>query len=136
MTTGENIYLGKLLYNVLLMLFLIMFIAIVYLFFMNNFIIKSYSVFLTTLFLSAIGLASALTIIAAIISKAGSKGTLYPVLSFPVLLPLLVIVIELTKASQEGVAFAAVYHQFLLMISYSGIMITVSYLLFDFIWKD
>lgn len=136
MTTGENIYLGKLLYNVLLMLFLIMFIAIVYLFFMNNFIIKNYSVFLTTLFLSAVGLASALTIIAAIISKAGSKGTLYPVLSFPVLLPLLVIVIELTKAAQEGAAFATVYHQFLLLISYSGIMVTVSYLLFDFIWKD
>jgi heme exporter protein B len=136
MTTGENIYLGKLFYNILLMLFLIIFIVIVYLFFMSNFVIRNYIILLTTILLGGIGLASSLTIIAAIISKAGNKGTLYPVLSFPILLPLLVIVIELTKSAQEGVAFVAVYSQFLLMISYSGIMITVSYLLFDFIWRD
>jgi len=136
MTTGENIYLGKLFYNILLLLFLILFIVIIYLLFMNNFVIENYVVFLITMFLGGIGIASALTIIAAIISKAGNKGTLYPVLCFPILLPMLVIVIGLTKSAQEGASFYDVYNQFLLLISYSGIMITASYLLFNFIWRD
>ncbi len=133
---GGTIYFGKLLFNIILMLFLTLFVCICYLFFMDHFIIKNYITFSLTLFLGSIGLASASTIIAAIISKAGSKGTLYPVLSFPVLLPLLIIVIGLTKSAQDGDPLSSVINQFLLIISYSGILITVSYLLFDFIWKD
>jgi heme exporter protein B len=134
--SGGTIYFGKLLFNIILMLFLTIFICIFYLFFMNHFVINNYLIFILTLLFGSIGLASASTIIAAIISKASSKGTLYPVLSFPILLPLLIIVIGLTKSAQDGEAFSMVYNQFLLIISYSGILITVSYLLFDFIWKD
>lgn len=134
--SGGTIYIGKLLYNIMLMLFLSAFVFVCYIFFMDEFIIKNFLLFTSTLFFGSIGLASASTIIAAIISKAGSKGTLYPVLSFPVLLPLLIIVINLTKASQDGAAIIDVISDFGLIISYSGILITVSYLLFDYIWKD
>ena len=46
------------------------------------------SIFVVTVFLGSLGFAAAATIIAAIIAKAKAKGTLYPVLSFPILVPL------------------------------------------------
>ena len=131
-----TIFLGKLLFNLCLMLLLSLFVFILYLFFMNGFLIKNYFLFFVTIIFGSFGLSSASTIIAAIISKASNKGTLYPILSFPILLPLLIILIGLTKSSMIGKSIINELNQFLLIISYSGILITVSFLLFDFIWKD
>jgi heme exporter protein B len=131
-----TIYLGKLLFNIILMLCLSLFVSFCYLIFMKDFTIKNHLIFWLTIVSGSIGLSSASTIIAAIISKANNKGTLYPVLSFPILLPLLLVVINLTKSSVDGVEFSSVVNEFIMIISYSGILITTSYLLFDFIWKD
>jgi heme exporter protein B len=48
------------------------------------------------------GLAVGSTLVAAIIAQARTKGTLFSVLSFPVLLPLLLLVVELTRAAVSG----------------------------------
>jgi heme exporter protein B len=130
------IYFGKLLFNIILMLILAAFVALLCFIFLKDFSIKNILLFWITIISGSIGLASALTIIAAIISKANNKGTLFPVLSFPVLLPLLLIVINLTKYSVEGMDTLSAINEILLTISYSGILITVSFWLFEFIWKD
>jgi heme exporter protein B len=131
-----TIYLGKLLFNLVLMLSLSIFVSVCYMLFMKDFMVKNYMIFWVTIIMGSVGLASASTIIGAIITKANNKGTLYPVLSFPILLPLLMIVINLTKSATEDIQFSSVTGDFILIFSYSGILITVSYLLFDFIWKD
>lgn len=82
------------------------------------------------------GLAISSTIIAAIIARANSKGTLYPVLSFPILLPLILTLIELTKNAMEGVTIGEAYIELAILLCYDVIMITASYMLFDFIWQD
>lgn len=132
----SSVYFGKLGFNVVLILSLSIFIVILYLIFISNFVIRSYDIFITTLLLGGIGLASASTVIAAIIAKANTKGTLYPVLSFPILLPLLMAVIHATKLSMEGAPFSEAAGEFQLLVSYAIVVITASYLLFDFIWKD
>jgi heme exporter protein B len=76
------------------------------------------------------------TIIAAIISKASSKGTLYPVLSFPILLPLILTLLELTKFAIDGETLESSFVEIAVLVCYDVIMLTASYLLFDFIWKD
>jgi len=98
--------------------------------------VKSFDVFLICLFLGGVGLASASTIIAAIIAKANTKGTLYPVLSFPVLLPLLMTTINMTQLSIEGATLAETSGHLRILLSYSIVVITASYLLFDYIWKE
>jgi heme exporter protein B len=132
----SSVYFGKLAFNLLLILSLSVLVMALYLIFISTFVIRSYDIFLVTLFLGGIGLASSSTIIAAIISKANTKGTLYPVLSFPILLPLLLAVIDATKLSMEGAAFSEAGGDFQLLFSYAVVVITASYLLFDFIWKD
>jgi heme exporter protein B len=83
-----------------------------------------------------VGIAVSSTIIAAIISKASSKGTLYPVLSFPILLPLILTLLELTKFAIDGNSIYSSMTEILVLVCYDVIMATASYLLFDFIWKD
>jgi len=112
--------------------------AITILFFLlfESFVIKNFLLFLIAFVLGNIGIAISSTIIAAIISKASSKGTLYPVLSFPILLPLILILLEITKFSMDGNSISSSTVEILVLVCYDVIMLTASYLLFDFIWKE
>jgi heme exporter protein B len=111
-------------------------IALLYAALFDAFVIRNFALFLYTFILGNMGLAIASTIIAAIISKAGAKGTLYPVLSFPILLPLILTAVQLTLFSIDGTTFEKSIFELAVVICYDVIMLTASYMLFDFIWKD
>lgn len=135
-TTPAVVYFGKLLFNLVLLILLNIFSVILYMILMPNLIIRSPEIFILTLFLGTLGLASTATIIAAIIAKSNTKGTLYPVLSFPILLPLLLVVIKSTKLALEGEDINMALADFQVMIAYFLVVTAVSYILFDYIWKD
>lgn len=132
----STVYFGKLLFN--LVLVFIMNIAIVVLYFLlfESFVIVNLSLFFLALLLGSIGIAISSTLIAAIISKANTKGTLYPVLSFPILLPLILTLMELTKFAMDGDTISDSYAELMVLVSYDVIMATAGFMLFDFIWKD
>ncbi len=130
------VLLGKLAFNLVLLYVLNALIIVAYLVTMPTFTIQSPSIFMLTILLGSFGLASASTFIAAIISKANSKGTLYPVLSFPILLPLLMSVIDATRLAVEGASLAEAADDLKIMISYAVVVTTVSIILFDFVWRD
>ncbi|HPO54602.1 MAG: ABC transporter permease [Ignavibacteriales bacterium] len=132
----ETVLSGKLIFNLVLTLAMNIVITFLYSALFPAFVIKSLMLFFITFILGTLGIAISSTIIAAIISKAGSKGTLYPVLSFPILLPLILILINLTKISMDGTPFGEAIMDVLFLASYDVVMLSVSYLLFDFIWKD
>jgi len=130
------IFLGKLLFNGILTLVLNTVISILYILLINNFVIASSDIFWTTIFLGSLAIASSSTIIAAIIAKANTKGTLYPVLSFPIMLPMLITVIKATQLSLEGAFFTEAFGEFQILISYTVVIVAVSIVLFEFVWKD
>ncbi len=132
----STIYSGKLIFNVILVFCMNTVIAILYGTLFQSFVVRNFPLFLTSFILGNLGLAVSSTIIAAIISKAGAKGTLYPVLSFPVLLPLILTSVQLTLLSNQGAGFADAKFELALLVCYDVIMLTASYMLFDFIWKD
>lgn len=132
----NTIFSGKLLFNLILVFAMNIVIAFLYNVLFDAFLIKNWSLFLLSFVLGNIGIASSSTIIAAIISKAGSKGTLYPVLSFPVMLPLILILLELTKFSMDGQLISESFIELAVLVCYDVIITTASFLLFDFIWKD
>ncbi|MEX2117492.1 MAG: heme exporter protein CcmB, partial [Bacteroidota bacterium] len=131
-----TVYFGKLLFNAALTLVLVAGVTVVYLIVFPAFQITEMNVFLLTVFLGSLGLASAATIIAAIIAKAGSRGTLYPVLSFPILIVPLMTVMSATVKSLEGIPFSEATVDFVVLISYVMVMTAGSVLLFDYVWKD
>lgn len=131
-----TVFSGKLIFNVILVFAMNAIIALLYGTLFEDFVINNFPLFLATFILGNIGLAVSSTIIAAIIAKAGAKGTLYPVLSFPILLPLILTCVQLTLFSFDGTSFEKSRFELAIVVSYDVIMITVSYLLFDFIWKE
>ncbi len=131
-----SVLLGKLAFNAVLIYVLNAMIVTAYLLTMPTFTIQSPAIFLLTVLIGSFGLASASTFIAAIISKANSKGTLYPVLSFPILLPLLMSVIDATRLAVEGASIADAADDLKIMISYAVVVTTLSIVLFDFVWRD
>lgn len=132
---ATEVFLGKLVFNFVLTFSLNMII-----FFLFSLItgikINNFFGFLLTVILGNFGIVSASTIIAAIIAKANSKGTLYPVLAFPVLLPLLITMIDATKLSAEGVPITEMMVNFQILISYTVVVTIVSIFLFRFVWED
>jgi heme exporter protein B len=136
LVNASSVYIGKLVYNFALILVLSLIIAVSYVLFINEFSVKNYEIFWLTILLGSAGLASASTILAAIIAKANTKGTLFPVLAFPILLPLLLTCINATKLATEGAFLLEAVKEFQILISFTVVMIATSFLVFDFVWKD
>lgn len=132
---ATSIFLGKFLFNVILLFLLELIIVPLFLGVMNL-QITNFTLFFITLFLGSIGLAGGGTIIAAIISKAGAKGALFTVLSFPVLLPVLISGISATKISAIEQSMGAAAGELQMLFAYDVVIITASILLFDFVWNE
>ena len=132
----STVFSGKLIFNLALVFAMNTVISLLYAALFEGFVLQNFVLFLITFVLGNIGLAVSSTIIAAIIAKAGSKGTLYPVLSFPILLPLILTSVSLTLNSINGTSFEDSIFEIAIVACYDIIMISTSYMLFDFIWKD
>ncbi|NCQ17137.1 MAG: ABC transporter permease [Ignavibacteria bacterium CG_4_8_14_3_um_filter_37_9] len=131
-----TIFSGKLLFNLILVFAMNIVVALLYSALFDAFVIKNLSLFLYAFILGNVGIAIASTLIASIIAKASSKGTLYPVLSFPILLPLMLTLIDLTKQAMDTTTFSSSYVELAILGCYDVVMIAASFMLFDFIWKD
>ncbi len=132
---GTAIFFGKAIVNLLLLFLLAILIVPLFIILLKA-RINSWDLFLMGIFPGLIGLAGATTIIAAIVAQASVKGTLFTVISFPVLLPLLVGVIEITKVSLGGGGFDDISAPLRLVVAYDVVMVTLSLLLFDFVWRQ
>jgi heme exporter protein B len=130
------VYLGKLLINLALAVATNLFIALLFMMMMTGVRVESFGAFLLVVLLSSLGFAAALTIIAAIIARSSSKGALYPVLGFPVILPLMLIGVDLLERSMTGEAVAALASDLWMLLLYTAAIVAVSYVLFDLLWKE
>jgi heme exporter protein B len=99
--TPSALFCGKLLYSLTLVAALEALITPLYVTIMNL-QVESPGLLVASLAAGGYGLAVGSTLIAAIIAQARSKGTLFSVLSFPILLPLLILAIELTRNAVLG----------------------------------
>lgn len=122
-------------YNNMLMCVLSLLTYAAYTLFFRD-LIQHQLLFLVTLVLGSMGLASMLTMTSAIAWKAGNSLSLVAILSFPLALPLLTLLIKLTKMA-GGTFSTAEALKFLLILLLLNIIINIlSFILFPFIWKD
>lgn len=135
-TPSYSVYFGKLIYNLILSLVLNIFSVILFFIFIETVSLERADVFIYSIIAGSFGFAAATTIISALLAKANTKGALFPILSFPVLLPLIVLCIELTKYSFMPNIGLNITSNLGMITAYCGLMVTVSYFLFDFVWED
>ncbi len=133
-SSPETIFVSKLIFNIILFFLVQLIITPLYIFFIQI-SIESISLFILTIFTGGLAISSSTTILASMVSKAGGKGSLFTIISFPVLLPVLWISIETTTKSLSSNG-AIDYGNIFFLLAFSGSIILISLLLFRFIWLE
>ncbi|MBN8706193.1 MAG: heme exporter protein CcmB [Bacteroidetes bacterium] len=129
----SQIFLSKLIFNLVLSMLIAVVLFFSFFFFFEAPEIK-WAYFIAGLFLGAIAIASTTTFLASIVSQADSKGALFPVLSFPLMIPLIMTLVTWTKNCVSEDTISALWEPFSVLIAFIGVTTTASILLFDYIW--
>ena len=134
LASAQAIILSKIIYNVLIMLLLsIVAIGFYSLVFKNP--VGDPLLYFVAVLLGSISFASVFTMISGIASKA-NNGALMAILSFPVIIPLLIVLIKLSKNAMDGLDRSVSLNEILVLGAINFIVITVSLLLFPYLWRD
>ena len=131
----QAIILSKTIYNILLMSLLSVLALIVYLVFFPNVIGDPLFYFLAVI-LGSISFSTVFTMISAIASKAGNNGTLMSILSFPVVIPVILILVRLSKNAMDELDRSVSYSDIGALCAINAIVIATALLLFPFLWRD
>jgi heme exporter protein B len=126
---------AKLLYNSLLMIVLGL-TGLAVFGIVVNYPVADTPLFLLTLVLGCMGLAGTFTLISAIASKAGNNFALMSVLGFPVVLPMLLAIIRASKMAADGTGWDGAAMYLGIIIALNVIVVTLSGLLFPYLWRD
>jgi heme exporter protein B len=132
---AESVFLAKSIYNSLLLLFTGLIGLIVYSVILGN-PVASGGQYVLVFIIAGIGLASTLTLVSGIAAKANNNITLMAVLSFPVILPILLMAISGTKVAMDGLGWEALSKPLLTLAAIDAIVITVALLLFPYLWRS
>ena len=146
MTRGRLIYyysianpaaiiLSKVIYNTILLIVIGFTGLMIYSLVLGN-PIDDLLLFILNLILGSAGFAGVLTMNSGIASKAANSTTLMAILSFPVILPLLLIIIKISKNALEGLDWSASYGPIIYLSAIDIIVITISTILFPYIWRS
>lgn len=134
--TPEAVWLGKLLFNMLLVLALEALIFPLYSGMMGQAVTGAASLAGVAL-LGAVSLAGVTTILAAMVSRGRSQSSVFAVAAFPVLLPALIFLVQASGPSMgTGAPAGEAAASIRALISYTGIMLVASWFLFPVIWDD
>src|SRR3546814_12765861 len=92
--------------------------------------------YLVSVVLGSISFATVFTMISGISAKANNSGTLMAILSFPVIIPLLIVLIKLSKNAMDGLDRSVSYDEIFVLLAINAIVISVYLLLFSYIRSE
>ena len=134
-TNARSFILAKIIYNLLLMLVLSGFNLLFYSIFIGN-PVQNMSMFILAMILGSAGFSAVLAMVSAIASKAGNNFALMSILSFPVLIPILMVTIRFSKNAMDGIAWAVNQQFAIILLALIAMVFALSYLLFPYLWRD
>jgi heme exporter protein B len=127
--------LSKIIYNLILMS-IIAFVCLVFYTIVFNNPIQDLTYYLLAVAMGGLSFASMFTMVSAIASKANNNSTLMAILSFPVIVPLLMLLIKFSKNAMDGIDRASSNNEIGVLLLINIIVFAVSLLLFPYIWRD
>lgn len=134
LVSPQAVILSKIIYNSFLLILLSSLCLFVYTLFVGN-IIQDIQLFFVTLLLGSFGFSSLLTMVSAIASKSSNNFTLMAILSFPIMIPLLMVLLKLSKNAIDGLEqWDSNY--LMVLVFLNVIIVALSYLLFRYLWRD
>ncbi|MBQ3443175.1 MAG: heme exporter protein CcmB [Selenomonadaceae bacterium] len=127
---AQAILFGKMLYVFLSLTMLTIFILPIFLI-LFDVAVENFLLLSLTILLGLVGIAAAGTLTAAITTSATVKGGLFPILLFPITLPIFLPAIALTEQSCTGGAFDA--SSLIVVAAFDAILILASSILYDYL---
>ncbi|MCP1384015.1 heme exporter protein CcmB [Runella salmonicolor] len=135
LASPRGIILSKILYNSGLMIVLSLAGFGFYAFVMGN-PVGDIPMYLLTIVLAGIGFASTLTMVAGIASKAENNAALMSILSFPAIIPMLLMVMKLAKNALEGLDRSVSSEEIVVLLALDAIVVSLSLILFPYLWRS
>ena len=130
----RSMILSKIIYNSVLIMFLAYLSFGFFGVFFNGFS-ENIPLMIVVIFLGSIGLASVFSLVSAIASKTNNNFSLMAILGFPLLLPLLLMLVKISKNDVHGFVGQNLVW-LLLILCVNVLVILLSYILFAFLWKE
>ena len=127
--------LAKMLYNTALMMVIGVLAYTIYVWWIGD-MVQDHALFIIALLLGSTGFASILTLMSAIAAKTDNNLSLMAILSFPVQLPFLLTLIKLSKNAVDGLDWSVSYGLIAILVLLQVIIVTLSVLLFPYLWRD
>jgi heme exporter protein B len=131
----QSVIISKILFNSLLMLFLVLTGFMIYIILLGN-PVADIGLFILTLLSGAVGFSASFTMISSIASKASNSGTLMAILGFPIIIPMLLLLIKISRTAIEGLDRSTIYDEITTLIAIIIISITTSIILFPYLWRS
>ena len=134
-TSGQSFITAKIIYYSLLLILLGIIGYGLYGFVLGN-PVENPGLFVLTITLGSIGMASTLTLVSSIASKAQNNQTLLAVLGLPILIPVLLMSIKISKNAMDGLAWSDSYQELAVICSIDAIVCSLAIILFPYIWRS
>ncbi len=135
LASPQAFLLAKMAYNALLMLVITFLAYAIYAWWIGD-LVQDHLMFAVALVLGSTGFALILTLMSAIASKTENNMSLMAILSFPVQLPFLITLIKLSKNAVDGLDPSVSYGLISVLALIIVIVLTLSYILFPYLWRD
>jgi heme exporter protein B len=131
----ESIIISKMIYNTLLTLILALLGYFIFSIILGN-PVADQGMFLLNLILGAIGFSACLTMVSGIASKASNNATLMAILSFPVIIPILLVAIRVSKNAIDGLDWSVSVDKIITLLAINAIIAVTAYILFPYLWRS
>lgn len=131
----QDVIVAKVIYNTILLILLALIGFSCYSLVMGS-PVTNYVLFIVDILLASIGFSMTLTMVSGIASKANNSTTLMAILSFPIILPMLMMVIKISKNAIDGLDWSSSVDELLTLGAINLIVGAVTYLLFPYLWRN
>lgn len=126
---------GKIIYSIILNSVLSFLLLILFILF-NGSLIANFQLFVISLLGTVLGLSTVLSLTGSIASKTQGNFALMSILSFPILLPLLIVSAKLCIASIENIPLSMNTKYLISLYSIDAINVLLAFILFSQVWTE
>lgn len=131
----SHVLISKIVYNTLLLLVLSLLIWGLFIFFGDN-PVKDIGLFLLILLLGSFGFSVTFTFLASLVAASNQSSTLLAVLSFPLIIPIILMLVKISAHALRLIQDTAVSGDLAILVAIDLLLCGVALLLFPFIWRD
>ncbi len=131
----RTVIISKLIYNGILMLIMSCIALGLFIIFLGNPSIH-FGKFFMIILLGGLSLSMLFTLLSAIAGKAGGNSALIAILGFPIVIPQLMLLSDLSKPLLQPMLTEGWWQLFFVLLALDVLIILLSYILYPFLWKE